>query len=283
MNNQNLNNNLPGQQPSNNQNTVVQNNQNQVVQQPVVKPKKKSHGGIIFLIFLILVLAGGCYYFYDQNLKTKAYYENKYSPVNSDKEAELELNSTIVVDLYNKFKTSVKEDFFAVDFNSNDMKLYMALRNVSYKDYLDSNCNMFDDNEMQYFTCPKTDFIPTAVDEEIVLEELKVLYGDNNNVQLKDVQLGKSCYGGYQYIKGRKQFVQGYCNGSNVCLIDAEKELTKAVSNNSELKLYEKVRYFSTSTTVPNYLKTGTYIYNFRLDNNYNYVLVSKDYSEERD
>ena len=146
------------------------------------------------------------------------------------------------------------------------MKLYLALRNVSYKDYLDSNCNMFDDNDMQYFTCPKKDFKPSAIDQEIVLEELKILYGDNNNVQLKDVQLGKSCLGGFQYITGRKQFVQGYCSGSTVSLIDAEKELTKAISNNQELKLYEKVRYFSTSTTVPNYLKTGTYIYNFRLD-----------------
>ena len=99
MNNQNLNNNLPGQQNNVNQNIPVQNNVNQVPVQPVVKPKKKSHGGIIFLILIILALAGGCYYFYDQNLKTKAYYENKYSPVNSNKHFLLVLGQHRIIDV----------------------------------------------------------------------------------------------------------------------------------------------------------------------------------------
>lgn len=264
------------------QNTVPV--QPQMATQPVnnKKTKKSKSGIVIILLFIIILgLAGGCYYFYDKNNQTIDYYKNYYSPVTADEMTKLDLDSTIVKDLYATFGTTVEEDFFAKDYSSNTMKLYIALKNVNVRDYLNSNCNMYDNTKLQHFTCSGS-FTPKAIDEDVIKLKLKQLYGDNNNIELTDVQLANSCYGGYQYISGRKQFVQGKCVGDVECLVQAEKELISATSTKNGVELREKVRYYSTNITVPDYLKSGIYIYKFRLDNNYNYVLMSKELSEER-
>ena len=305
MNNQNVNTNVNGnvvqpgvvtqqavpQQAAPQQNAQTQQNVAQQNVQPAgqvqsgkpVKQKKKSKAGLIFTILIILGLAGGIYYFYDQNVKLKDYYEHNYSPLNSKEEKDLELDSFIVTDLYNRFKTSAKEDYLERDFNSNTMKLYFGIRNVSSKDYVESNCNLFNNTQMKYVTCKDDEYTPFAIDEDVLKLKLVELYGDNNGIQLGNIQLGNSCYGGFQYIADREQFVKGHCNSSVIALIDATKELYKATTKESEIKIYEKVRYFTTATDVPEYLRSGKYVYTFTLDPNYNYILKSKEFIEGKD
>ena len=271
MNNQNINNvPQPVQQPQ------------PVVQQPqqVVQPKKKSHVGLILSLFIILCLGGACFFLYQKWMDTENYYKNYYSPINSKEETKLDINSALVQDLYNQFKTNDVEDYYGKDLNSNTMKLYVALRNISYKDYIESNCNMFDNTSMQSITCPDG-FTPEAIDENLVKNELIKLYGENNNIELKNVQLGNSCLG-YQYIEGRKQFLLGKCNASTI-MVKAEKELLSATTTDKNIAIKEKVRYYSTNVKVPEYLKNGIYLYHFRLDNKYNYVFVNKEHTEEID
>ncbi len=261
----------------------VQQSVQQPVQQPVqpqpVPQKKKSHTGLILSLFIIICLGGACFFLYQKWMETEDYYLNYYSPINSKTETKLDLESPVIVDLYNKFKTDESEDYFGKDINQNDMKLYLALRNVSYNYYLDSNCNKYDNTKMQSFNCPNN-YTTKAIDENIVKEELIKLYGENHDIQLNDVTLGNSCYGGYQYIQERKQFVLGRCIGNVQSRIKTEKKLLEATTTDTNIVIKEKVRYYSTSIDVPDYLKDGTYIYKFRLDNNYNYIFVSKEYSE---
>ena len=297
MNNQNVNTNVngnvvqPGVVPQQQvvpqqvlpQQTVPKQNVQQVGQtngNKPVKQKKKSKVGVLFTLLIILGLAGGVYYFYDQNVKLKDYYEHNYSQLTSKEEKDLPLDSFIVNDLYNRFKTSAKEDYFEKDFNSNMMKLYFGIRNVSSKDYVESNCNLFNNTRMKYVVCKDDEYTPVAIDEDILKMKLIELYGENNGIQLNNIQLGNSCYGGFQYIADREQFVKGHCNSSVIALIDATKELYKATTKENEIKIYEKVRYFTSATDVPDYLRSGKYVYTFRLDPNYNYILESKTFIE---
>ena len=136
---------------------------------------------------------------------------------------------------------------------------------------------------MEPYKCEvSTNFVPKAFKEETLIQEIKKLYGEKTNIPLKNIQLSNSCIVGYQYIKERGEFVEGYCSGQNANLFKVDKEITKAVSTNSTVTLTEEVKYHSSEgKDLPNYLKSGTYTYVFRLDMNYNYVIVSKTYEEK--
>ena len=91
----------------------VQAPQQQVPQdQANVKPKKKSHLGVILLFLIIIGLAGVCYMLNQKLQDTTNYYKNYYTPVNASKEKKLELNNTLVVQLYNMYKTTADEDYY---------------------------------------------------------------------------------------------------------------------------------------------------------------------------
>ncbi len=256
------------------------NNQGQV--QQAVQSKKKSHLGLVLSILIILGLCGACYMLYQKSVDTETFYKHKYSPINKGEEVKLDINSTLVQDLYHRFETTEKEDYYGRDLNDNKYKLYIALRNISYNDYISSNCNLFDDSAMPFTTCPKG-FTPKAIDQEVLFNKLKVLYGDNHNIPIVNIQLGNSCLGSFQYVKRRKQFVEGKCHSEAKSMINVEKELLSAVSNGPNIYLREKVRYFTTTVAVPKYLKNGIYKYTFRLDENFNYVFENKEYTEEID
>lgn len=239
--------------------------------------KKKSGGSLLLVIFFLLVI--GCLSFFGLNYHNNEMkkIKDKCSPVKESSEAkELDLDNPLVIDLYEKVATSLREDL--ANFELNDqMKLYLAFRQIpSYKIY-ESNCNMFVNAGIEPFTCNNNDV--KAFKEETLKLELIKLFGEDNKVNLGNIQLGKSCIGGFQYIAGRGEFVQGHCANDISTMYSMKKELVGATSTNSTIVLRENVKYYGTEgLDVP--LRSGVYVYTFKLDMNYNYVYVSKTFEE---
>ena len=60
--------------------------------------------------------------------------------------------------------------------------------------------------------------------------------------------------------------------------MNASNPRAKALSRESTITLYERVKYLgSEGQKLPEKLISGTYKYTFKLDTNYNYVLISKE------
>ena len=117
-----------------------------------------------------------------------------------------------------------------------------------------------------------------CIKEESLKIEYKKLFGETANFQNTNIQLGRTCLGGYQYIASRGEYVSGYCAQAPTTSYYVEKELEKAISKESTIYLYEKVKYLgSEGQKLPEELLSGTYKYTFKLDTNYNYVLISKE------
>lgn len=243
-------------------------------------PKKKSNFVPILLI-IILCLCGYIAYStktYTSRIKNITY---NCTPITASKEdMELDLNSTIVQDLYSKVATNIREDLAQPEFNDN-MKLYLAYRQISDEAKYDTNCNLFSSTAMEPYTCEEsTKFKPKAFKEETLLLEIKKLFGEKTNIPLTNVRLGDhSCIGGYQYIPKRGEFVQGLCGTNTATSYKVTKTLVKAVSNRNTIILTEDVKYHEAEKlSLPDSLKSGTYYYTFRLDMNYNYVFISKTF-----
>lgn len=287
--NNGVNNNVVPQQPVQQQPVIMQAQpvlapvQQPVQPQPVQTEKKKKKLNISVILLVIILLLVGYIVFINKNY-TQTINNIKYNctPIKEGKETKLDVNSTFVKELYSKVQTSVKEDVANPEFDDN-LKLYLAYRQIKEKDKYDSNCNLFNRNSMEPFTCEvSTKFVPKAFKEETIQHEIKKLFGDQTNIPLKNIQLGQTCIVGYQYIKERGEFVEGYCKGQNANLYKAEKQIIKAVSTNTTVTLTEEVKYKSSEKKdLPSYLKSGTYTYVFRLDMNYNYVVISKTYNEK--
>lgn len=247
-------------------------------------PPKKKKSAVPLLLIIILGLI--VYAAYSTKTFTTRIENLSYNctPITSSKEdMELDLNSTIVQDLYSKVATNIREDLAQPDFNDN-MKLYLAYRQISDEDKYDSNCNLFDKISMEPYTCEEsTRFKPRAFKQEKLVLELKKLFGEKNNIQLTNVRLGtNSCIGGYQYIPQRGEFVEGLCESKNATSYKATKKLIKATSNRNTIILTEEVYYtVDDSGELPPKLKNGYYYYTFRLDMNYNYIFISKTYQSK--
>lgn len=254
------------------------NDTNNVQQVPVPK-QKKSHTGVVFFL---LVVAGFCFYTYYEYTNHQieiARLKEECTPVSTTKdEKKLDLNSTIVQDLYSKVATNIKEDVAEPTFSDN-MKLYLAFRQIPHDKIYNSNCNQFSDTAMPLYTClDNENSTPKAFKEETLKIEYKKLFGETATFQNANIQLGRKCVGGYQYIESRGEYVEGYCAQVPTTSYYAEKELEKVISKESTIYLYEKVKYLaSAGQKVPEELLSGTYKYTFKLDTNYNYVLLSKE------
>lgn len=255
-----------------------------VPEQPPIKKEKKKMNIMPILIVIILVLS--IYTVYSAK-KHQAEIENlnyNCTPITSSKEEKkLDLKSTLVQDLYSKVATSIREDLAQPEFNDN-MRLYLAYRQILESDKYDSNCNLFDKLAMEPYTCEvSTKFRPKAFKIETLEQEIKKLYGEHSNIALTNIRLGTtSCIGGYEYIPARGEFVQGYCSQQNATSYKVTKTLTEATSTRTTIILKEEVKYHENEKmSLPEYLKSGTYYYTFRLDMNYNYVLVSKTYESK--
>ena len=249
----------------------------------IVVQKVRNKATPLFLI-IILLLFGACYYMYDKSNKTIAFYENEYSPINTDKEVTLSNDSFIVKDLYNMVKTDVKEDV-AMPYFDNNYKLYIAYRNIPHSDIYDSNCNMFNNSSMQSFTCKENDedFTPQAFKITTMQNSINKIFGEASHVAYANLQFGNTCFGGYQFIQDRGEFVSGKCITQSTVILQATKELVKATSTQDKIVIEEKVKYSNpTGGEIPDELKSGIYHYTFRLDKNYNYILENKELIEER-
>ena len=240
------------------------------------KPKNKLASFLLFIVVLLGAACGGLWYYHQQQMNLMRV---KCTPVSTSGEAkELDLNSTIVKDLYGKVSTTIREDLAETELND-QMKLYLAFRQIANSDLYESNCNKFSSISMEPFKCEVTaTFTPKAFKEDIIQVELKKLFGDDTNIAHQNVQLGNTCIGGYQYISERGEYVQGQCGSTNATLYRVEKELIGATSTESTIVLTEKVKYYGAeSLKLPDRLVSGTYKYTFRLDMNYNYIYISKE------
>lgn len=264
--------------PNTKENIEKQNNNlnNQTTLQP---KKQKSRGKTLLIFSLILIIVGLSYYIYtdyQQDLATKC------SPLvaTDNKVKNLDLDSTIVTDLYSKVKTTVREDVAHNDFDD-ELKLYLALRQIPESKIYDSNCNLFNNTSMPSITCEKSlEFSPRAFKEETMTLELKKLFGEDNTIENANIQLDNSCLGGYQYIPDRGEYVEGYCKEVATTLYNVDKELIEATAQNDIITLKEKVRYYSGEGVNNSKLKNGIYVYTFKLDNNYNYAYINRTIEE---
>ena len=257
-----------------------------VVQQPNVPQQqakapqkntkqKKSGNKTLLILFLILIIGGMGYYIYTDYQKDL---KNKCSPLvpTNNKTKELDINSTIVQDLYSKVKTNIREDIASNEIND-QMKLYLAYRQIPENKIYESNCNLFNNNIMPSVQCEKSaGFVPNAFKEEDLKLEYIKLFGEDVELQNNNIQLGNSCIGGYQYIAERGEYVQGSCNNEAQTLYNVEKKLISATATNDTITLKEKVRYYGSESLDIDRLKNGIYVYQFKLDNNYNYIYVNR-------
>lgn len=245
-------------------------------------PKKKFN--LIPILLLIILGLGGYTLITARNYKNQVeQLRYKCTPVTSYKEAkELDLESTLVKDLYKKVKTNIREDIAEPEWN-NKMKLYLAYRQIPATEIYESNCNMFDPSKMEPYTCSdSSSFTPKAFKVSALTIEWKKLFGENTQLTLDNISLTNLCIGGYEYIPEREEYVQGQCEKQNATSFKVDKELIKAETYRNTIILTEKVKYHGNEKmSLPTYLKSGEYIYTFRLDINYNYVLVSKNFNDK--
>lgn len=289
---------LNGTQPINTMNptitsqTVQQKEQVSVMEQPKQEtitinrekpPQPKKKGSLV--PFLLLIIVGlGFYSYYVTKSKNETINQISYNctPITSQKEKELNINSTLVQDLYNKVYTSIREDY-ANPYLNEEMKLYLAYRQITEKEKYDSNCNLFSATSMEPYTCSETaSYKPKAFKEETLIREYRKLFGENTYFTLNNIQLGNTCVVGYQYIKERGEYVEGYCNKKTATSYKVNKTITRAITTGNTIVITEDVKYKANEELdLPSYLKSGTYRYTFRLDMNYNYILISKTYESK--
>lgn len=247
------------------------------VKQPVEKPRKKKN--IIARLFFLVIIGLIGYIVFQNKLYTeyRTRLQIRCTPVSTLKEEkELDINSTFVQGLYRKVKTSIVEDLVEESLNTR-MKLYLAYRQVPQASFFKSTCDGFDPAQMVPYTCDINNFEPNVFKKEDLKIQFERLFGEDEPFEYGNIQIGNGCIGGYEYVASRGEYVQGTCKESTTTTYKAKKELKKATSKQSTIYLEEEVRYSaSEALTLPDHLKSGTYIYIFKLDKNYNYIYVDK-------
>lgn len=246
--------------------------------EPSIVYQKVSNKATPLLLIVILLLAGACFYWYRTDASRRDYYENHYSPINSGDTIELELDSPLVTQLYTMVKTTATEDFGNPNFDNN-LKRYLAYRNLSHNSFYESNCNLFD-NSMVNFACFEDDsFKPDAFKDSSLTNMLNIMFGVRHGIEHENITVGGTCLGGYEYIASRGEYVKGKCTRETLLTVSADKKLTKATSTGDKIYLEENVRYFTNNgQDNPESLKDGNYVYTFRLDENFNYIYESREF-----
>lgn len=247
------------------------------------QPKKKKRTILPLLLFIIIGM--GVYIYYITNSYRTQINQINYNctPITSSKdEVKLDVNSTLVQDLYLKVATNIREDLAEPQFNDS-MRLYLAYRQILETSKYDTDCKYYSPFAMEPFTCEVSSrFVPKAFREESLVREIKKLYGESTVLTLDNIQLGRSCIGGYQYIPDRHEYIQGFCNQETATSFTVDKTIVEAVSTRNTIILKEEVKYHENEKmSLPDSLRNGFYYYTFRLDMNYNYVLVSKTYESK--
>lgn len=261
-------------------NNIDQSNTNTQVA-PTIVYKKVKNNATGFLLLVILCLGGACYFFNKQKNDTISYYKNVYSPINAGEEVKLDIDSALVLNLYNKVSTTVLEDMANPEFDD-VLKRYLAYRNLATNEIYPSNCNLFKTSALKFYECDDKTYIPKAFKADSLMLKYKELFGEEYMVDHGSIQLGDTCLGGFEYIAERKEYVQGKCNIKDKELVKVAKKIESATSTNNIIKINESVRYYKAGGEVPDTLKNGIYTYTFRLDRFYNYIFVKKELTEGR-
>lgn len=252
------------------------------IEQPV-KVKKKNYLARFFFLIIIVLGAYIGYTKYTTDITIRRLQEMS-SPVSTTKDTkELDLNSTIVQQLYSKVKTNIREDLQEKGLTT-EMKMYLAYRQIPESEFFISNCEGFDNAGIIPYVCNLNDpnFTPMAFKKEALEVQYKALFGDYDNFTYQNIQIGKKCLGGYEYIESRGEYVQGTCPQTVTTTIKSTKKLVKAESRETYIYLTEEVKNVaSEGSSVPDYIKSGNYKYVFKLDNNYNYIYIDKYLEEE--
>lgn len=253
-----------------------QQEQTPVVEQVV--PKRRLSLTPLFLIIIVALIG---YMIYTKNDSANELNELKYQNIvtntNGDK-VELDKKSTLIQDLYTKVATTVREDIANPNLDD-EMKRYLAYRQINSNKIYESQCNLFDQNKIYSYKCDDKEFKPNAFKEETLDLEIKKIFGENSEVEKGNIQLGRQCIGGYEYIAERGEYVQGQCLENSAVTISVKKEIISAYRINDEIVIEEETKYISGNKgDIPSILKDGIYIYTFKLDTNLNYAYISKDY-----
>ena len=245
---------------------------------------------LIFIIVGLLIYTFTSFKSHAEQIKKITY---SCTPVASSKEeTKLDINSTLVKDLYSKVVTTIREDV-AQPMNSSNpetrkkqqetMNLYLAYRQVKDKDKYDSNCAYFDNVSMEPYKCEDTvNFKPKAFKKETFELEYKKLFGEKTELKLANIKLQYGCIGGYEYIADREEFVQGKCDSETATSFKVTKTIEEATTTKNMIIIKESVKYHENEKMkLPDYLVSGTYYYTFRLDMNYNWIFISKKYESK--
>ena len=238
------------------------------------KKEKKKMSLPVFFFFIMVLLVIGLYFsfsFYKRDVSELRY---KCSPITESKEeVHLDVNSTLVQDLYHKVATSLREDVAQPEWNDT-MRIYLAYRQIPDYQMYDTNCNLYKNELMEPYTCEVSlNSTPKAFKVSTLELEWKKLYGEDTEMPKINIKLTNGCVGGFQYIPEREEYVQGYCKQGIANAYKVSKKVTDAVSSRNMIVITEEVKYStSEKMTLPDSLHSGTYYYTFRLDMNYNYV-----------
>lgn len=253
--------------------------------EPIIIEKKVKEKNVLarILFIIIVVLLMYIVFSHINNKNTINKLIESSSPISTlGEEKELSLDNPIVLDLYSKVKTNIREDIAENELNES-LKLYLSYRAIPNDKVFESNCTGFDNSIMIPFYCTKTsNKLPNAFKKESLLIEYVKLFGENENFKYENIQIGRNCIGGYQYVESRGEYVQGFCTQQVTTIYNADKKLIKATTKASTITLIEEVKYSaSEGQALPETLKSGRYIYTFKLDKNYNYIYISKVLQKE--
>ena len=236
---------------------------------PIAIPKKKK--SILPTLLFLIIVGLGVFTYYTKTTSDRMIKELQYkcSPITESKEEiALDINSTLVQDLYSKVKTSMREDYAQPEWDDT-MKIYLAFRQMPDHEMYDSHCNMFSRGNK-------------AFRPDSLRLQWKKLFGENTPMPLINIKLRNSCIGGFEYIPERDEYVEGFCKEPAANSFKVTKKLEEAVSSNNTIILKEEVEYRANEKMpLPSYLVSGTYYYTFKLDMNYNYILISKKYDQK--
>ena len=246
------------------------------VNNPVMPKKKKSKGKFFIFLLILIIILMGVYIYFDYQ-KDAARGECSPLVASDTSTRELDVSSSIVQELYDKVKTTVREDVAYHNFDDT-FKLYLAYRQIPVSDMYESNCNLFNENKMSNFSCSSAQsFVPMAFSEEVLQREVRKLFGEGVEITNQDIVLGNSCFGGFQYIADRGEYVEGYCGQVPTTTYEAEKTLESATVSGDTITLREKVRYYSAEGVSNDQLQNGVYVHTFKLDNSYHYAYVNRE------
>ena len=169
--------------------------------QPVAQKRRLS----LTPLFLIIIVALIGYIVYTRNNATNLINQYRYSNIvtnTNGEKVELDKKSTLVQDLYTKVATTVREDLANPNLDD-EMKRYLAFRQINSNMIYESQCNLFNQNKIYSYTCDDKTFKPNAFKEETLDLELKKIFGENSEIEKGNIQLGRQCIGGYEYIPER--------------------------------------------------------------------------------